>query len=744
MWNKTLGESIMCKHILYRVAGLFALLVSFMLPAVSFAAIPEPVLMPGNPSSCSDLDPRYYEIKFDNVNGPFNYSITQDGVTVAASYDGGSISWIADAGIDVVLVKASAAANAYFYSPEALSDSGLLTPVNNSGGNAGLSHLSFCYDYEVAVAKTAVTTFTREYRWSIAKSVTPDSMNRFIGESGTAEYTVSADRTDTDSNWAVSGTITITNPAPTAALITSVMDHMGGLAAAVDCRKEDNTVAAMPYTLQPGASLACTYSAALPDGTQRLNTATVDTFIGRVDGDPPVEYKVFGNSGNADVLFGDPASTVGPASVTVNDAASDGFSQSWNMAGDASESYRREFSCPTDLALYRDGLHSYSVNNTASIAETGQSASASVTMNCYAPLVSKSANTSYNRYHAWNINKSVDQPELLLSIGQTYLLTYRVDVSVTASDADFAVAGMITVHNPRPDAAMVVGIADYLPGATSMTLACGGSLTVPAGGSASCGYEAAVADRTSDSNTAQASLNGVTVSATVPVSFGAPANVTDECATIDDSYPGNGVFPDTICGNMSYVYQRLAGPYPEAGSYELLNTACFTTNDTATQGCDDQVVKITVPPDGIGCTLTQGYWRTHSKYGPAPYDETWLVAGTEALGGLEDAGFFLSGQTYHQVLWTAPKGNVYYNLAHQWIAAYLNSLNGASVPADVQLAWDRGQVLLNTYSPAQILALKGKNATSVRTEFIQLGGILDAYNNGLAGTEHCSEEAQSQ
>ena len=23
------------------------------------------------------------------------------------------------------------------------------------------------------------------------------------------------------------------------------------------------------------------------------------------------------------------------------------------------------------------------------------------------------------------------------------------------------------------------------------------------------------------------------------------------------------------------------------------------------------------------CTRTQGYWKTHSEYGPAEYDETW-------------------------------------------------------------------------------------------------------------------------
>ena len=72
-----------------------------------------------------------------------------------------------------------------------------------------------------------------------------------------------------------------------------------------------------------------------------------------------------------------------------------------------------------------------------------------------------------------------------------------------------------------------------------------------------------------------------------------------------------------------------------------------------------------------GCSLTPGYWKNHSQYGPAPYDATWAQVG-------EDTIFFLSNQTWYEVLWTAPKkGNAYYILAHAYIAAYLNELNGA-------------------------------------------------------------------
>ncbi|MBT8335808.1 MAG: hypothetical protein KJO11_04325, partial [Gemmatimonadetes bacterium] len=134
-------------------------------------------------------------------------------------------------------------------------------------------------------------------------------------------------------------------------------------------------------------------------------------------------------------------------------------------------------------------------------------------------------------------------------------------------------------------------------------------------------------------------------------------------------------------------------------------------------------------PQG-GCTLTIGYWKTHSEYGPAPYDSNWanLPAGA-------DTPFFLSGQSYYEVFQTPVKGNQYYNLAHQWMGAYLNVLNGASIPADVLTAWNEAQVLFETYTPGDIDGLRGKDP--LRADFVRLAGILGSYNEGDIGPGHC-------
>ncbi len=73
------------------------------------------------------------------------------------------------------------------------------------------------------------------------------------------------------------------------------------------------------------------------------------------------------------------------------------------------------------------------------------------------------------------------------------------------------------------------------------------------------------------------------------------------------------------------------------------------------------------------------------------------------------------------------------------MAAYLNTLNDASVPTEVQDALDAAEDLFNTYTPAQIAALKGKSGNALRSQFLELATILDNYNNGFIGPGHCSE-----
>jgi hypothetical protein len=153
-----------------------------------------------------------------------------------------------------------------------------------------------------------------------------------------------------------------------------------------------------------------------------------------------------------------------------------------------------------------------------------------------------------------------------------------------------------------------------------------------------------------------------------------------------------------------------------------------------------------VPP---GCALTQGYWKTHSEYGPAAHpDDTWdliTAAMTGAPGGDlgPDTEFFDSGLTWIQVFQTNPKGgNAWYILAHQYMAAVLNQLNGAGDVPLLAANLADAYTLLDYYDTQRNIP---KNISNVLTsandrgEAITIAGFLASYNEGQLGVPHCGE-----
>jgi hypothetical protein len=76
---------------------------------------------------------------------------------VTITSDGTYFDWSSTLGIDAVIVKGGPNANAYVYDPpeESFGDSNCSSPINpNTGQPFGLSHIEFCYDYELDVART--------------------------------------------------------------------------------------------------------------------------------------------------------------------------------------------------------------------------------------------------------------------------------------------------------------------------------------------------------------------------------------------------------------------------------------------------------------------------------------------------------------------------------------------------------------------------------------------------------------
>jgi hypothetical protein len=142
-------------------------------------------------------------------------------------------------------------------------------------------------------------------------------------------------------------------------------------------------------------------------------------------------------------------------------------------------------------------------------------------------------------------------------------------------------------------------------------------------------------------------------------------------------------------------------------------------------------VVVTTPPPPAGCTYTQGYWKTHSDQGPAPFDDAWQNVGPDQEATL----FFNSGATWYQVWQTPPKGNAFYILAHQYMAAKLNVLNGASSTAGVDAAIAGAEALFGSL-PAGSVTL----TTAQTTQAKAWATTLENYNKGLIGPGHCTDE----
>jgi hypothetical protein len=702
-------------------ALLTLVLVLFAAPTGATTVVP--VFVAGNPT-CKDLG-YAFGFKVDPPNaGTYNIDAFN---TVTVTTDGVNFDWSSTLGMDAVISKGGPNANVYKYDPpaESFGDTGLHSPINPNNGNPfGLSHIEFCFDYELSISKTANTTFTRTFEWTIDKSVTPDTWELFTGDTGTSEYTVAVEKTGfTDSNWAVAGTITINNNTPIAATITGVSDQISG-----DGSPTPNCNVTFPYTLAAGGTLSCSYSSALPDGSSRTNTATVTT-----------SGTVGGGSGTAPVTFGNPTTVVNN-SINVDDTNG----SSWEFSDSGSVSYSKIFTCDDD-----EGTH----HNTATIVETDQSDDASVTVTCYELTVTKDADTSFTRSWDWTIDKSADQGNLLLSDGQLFLVNYEVTVDATSTDSDHAVSGNISVNNPAPMDATITSVSDIVSPDIGATVNCAVTFpyTLVAGGTLDCTYSADLPNATDRTNTATATLqnydydsdgngtaNGTTdFSGTASVDFdNADVTEIDECIEVSDT---NVVVvlgtvcaadaPKTFTYSLEFGKNADADVQLECGDNTHHNVASAIANDTGTKDEDNWTVNATVAC-GQGCTLTQGYWKTHSDRGPAPYDDAWKNLGASE----EDTFFFKSGKTWYQVFWTPPAGNAYYNLAHQYMAAKLNILNGASSTPAVDAAIAGAEALFNA---------QGVNDTTLskaeRTAALAYAATLDNYNNGLIGPGHCSE-----
>lgn len=410
--------------------------------------------------------------------------------------------------------------------------------------------------------------------------------------------------------------------------------------------------------------------------------------------------------------------------------------------------------------------------------------------------VTKTAEESFDRAWDWTLVKRVykngspsgiepcmtlgediEGTTQTLQLGQPLTACYVVTATPSATDANWYVEGdiTVTVAGDLPPYSGTFTVSDVISGFGAATVDCDGTEGAPyvptkdvsAAGSFTCTYFASLPDGSARTNTATASVTWSSGdpggnSDTEPVTFGDPTVETDESATVTDVWNGTPSFTlgtaDGADGAAGFHFSR---ELQCAGYGETLipNDATLTTNDTPLTRTDDADVTVDCPADG--CVLTQGFWKTHSEFGPAPYAAGWaeLPSGASTPFGLDETGAatILSGETYYAVLHDPGSGgNMWVMVAHQYIAAWLNVFAGAASPAPVAAELEDAADLLAHYAGSNLIPEDGdgfcdtqgaghacKAYGTDRAFAVYLNDRLTDYNEGLLGVDHCDDDASS-
>jgi hypothetical protein len=509
----------------------------------------------------------------------------------------------------------------------------------------------------LTISKTAAGDFTTAYKWDIAKAVDKTEIDTADGNA-TFKYTVTVTHdAGTNSNVGVSGNIDVSNPDVGGVVISSLADQLSdGTVCTVDTSGR--------MTLAHGDNLfpySCSLGA-LPTG-QLNNTATVNWADQTLS--------------DGSVLAGDHADfTVGNiqftqhltnSTVTVTDPLGGGVLGTVDATKDPSS-----VDFPYSHTFSGDPAGTCTPHvNTATINETGQSASQSVKMCVGADLaVSKDAKPSFNRTYNWNIAKAADKTTIEPGGKVNYTVTVNQNTQNPFTDSGWLVKGAVTVNNPNDWEPVTLGsLSDAINngGTCSFDNAPAGTV-IPANGSATfpytCTYSQAPSPL-SGSNTATASWDASaaftadnSASGSKDFAFGNPTNTVNQTIHVTDTQGGAlgtaGPATDSApFASQQFTYSKTFSP-PASG--------CATVNNTATITETQQNASASVKNCNTGA-LTMGYWQ--NKNGQA------LITGATQA----DLAAFLKGYAPFQ------------DLGSQTVATYVTNVikaanaSGASMNA---------------------------------------------------------------
>jgi hypothetical protein len=489
--------------------------------------------------------------------------------------------------------------------------SGKCTDYDNTAtitetGQSASQAVTVCVGADLTVEKTATATLDRTYKWKIDKSVDDTRIEIAQGGTATFNYTVKVSPDGyTDSGWTLGGTITVGNP-------NNWQDvTLDGMTDTLDQGGTCTIAEASPYVVAKGGSLTLHYTCST-GGAATKNTATASwnqaayaTPTGSASGTAAVSFTVDQEINKTITVVDDKTDPSNP--VTLGQA-------NW-ADGTATFTYS------LDQAGVAGTCKSYT--NTATIDETGQSDSQTVTVCVGVDLtVSKTATPSFTRTYGWGISKAADQTRAEIAAGGTALFNYTVGVTHDAgTDSGWTVAGKITVVNPNDWQAITADVTDAVDNGGACTVTGGSQVIVPNSGSVDLNYTctwASAPTAVSGTNTATASWDKAayatpsdTATGTASYAFNTPTTIVNGSVTVTDALAD----PSTL-GTVSY-----AEPSPKSFRYALsfsgFGGTCINYVNTAklteTGQSASQTVTVCVGKDlTVSKTATPTFTRTYN------------------------------------------------------------------------------------------------------------------------------------
>ncbi|HEX6486990.1 MAG TPA: LPXTG cell wall anchor domain-containing protein [Nocardioidaceae bacterium] len=393
------------------------------------------------------------------------------------------------------------------------------------------ARVEVCEGKDLRVAKTVVHSYHRTYAWSLTKEVVGPSTKE-AGPDGTATFdyeVVATGGKATDSNWAMSGAITVENPNAWPVTLTDVTDRVdvGGGATCVVTKGADLVVAARgertfdyscSFATQPSYDGTNTATVSW-DGTQHVSPSTSASGTAAVE----AEKWERADYDKTITVIDDKTDPANPVTLGTATWAGEGVSKVFPYTGPALAGTRGECVDYTNTAWIEE-LPTVEASATATVC-----AAADIT-------VAKDVDATYDTTYSWNITKDVDSSRAEVEPGATGRFDYTVVAEPAGSqDTNWAMSGTITVTNPNTYKDVTVELTDEYDGGGVCTPELA-TVEVPAESSTLVRYTCHFESRPeySGTNKVTATWEGRSTEATAEVDFRQVGKVDYEVDVYDD------------------------------------------------------------------------------------------------------------------------------------------------------------------------------------------------------------------